>query len=134
MKLSNVANAVCEYVEKELKPPFPISIDLIPDDTPNAACLRHDPAPAAERRFGDGTRLVSWSMSFYVRNEVAKNARMYTLQITNKLDGATIKDAITGLQIECEATTIPQFISVDDKKLTTYSAGIKCEYLETNEA
>lgn len=130
MSSLNVANIINKWVEKELTLPFTIYNDVMPDSTGDAACLRHDPAPAAERRYTDGTRLVKWNLTYYVRNKNRTKARDYADEITAKLDGAEITDQASGVKIECEAQTLPQFISLDDKNNTIYSAAIVCTYLE----
>lgn len=130
MSTLNVANIVNEWVEEVLDLPFTISNDVIPDTSDNAACLRYDPAPAAERRYTDGTRLLKWNLTYYVRNKDRSKARDYAGQITAALDGAEIPDEASGVLIETEAATLPQFISMDEKNNTIYSAAIVCTYLE----
>lgn len=130
MSSLNVANIINEWVEQELTLPFTIYNDVMPDSTGDAACLRHDPAPAAERRYIDGTRLLKWNLTYYVRNKNRTKARDYADEITAKLDGAEITDQASGVKIECEAQTLPQFISIDDKNNTIYSAAIVCTYLD----
>jgi hypothetical protein len=134
MSSLNVANIINKWVEKELTLPFTIYNDVMPDSTGDAACLRHDPAPAAERRYTDGTRLLKWNLTYYVRNKNRTKARDYADEITAKLDGAEITDQASGVKIECEAQTLPQFISLDDKNNTIYSAAIVCTYLEPRES
>lgn len=126
----NVANIINTWVETELSLPFTIYNDVMPDSTGDAACLRHDPAPAAERRYTDGTRLLKWNLTYYVRNKNRTKAREYADRITAKLDGVEITDQASGAKIECEAQTLPQFISLDDKNNTIYSAAIVCTYLD----
>lgn len=130
MSTLNVANIVNEWVEEVLDLPFTISNDVIPDTSDNAACLRYDPAPAAERRYTDGTRLLKWNLTYYIRNKDRTKARDYAGQITAALDGAEIPDEASGVLIETEAATLPQFISIDEKNNTIYSAAIVCTYLE----
>jgi hypothetical protein len=130
MSSLNVANIINTWVETELSLPFTIYNDVMPDSTGDAACLKHDPAPAAKRRYTDGSRLVKWNLTYYVRNKNRTKARDYADEITAKLDGAEITDQASGVKIECEAQTLPQFISLDDKNNTIYSAAIVCTYLE----
>ena len=130
MSVLNVASIVNEWVENKLSLPFTIYNDVIPDTANNAACLRYDPAPAAEKRYTDGTRLLKWNLTYYVRNENRTTAREYADTITAKLDGVTITDEESGITIDIEAATLPQFISADDKNNTIYSAAIVCTYLE----
>ncbi len=130
MSTLNVANIVNAWVENELDLPFTIYNDEIPDTVDNAACLRYDPAPAAERRYTDGTRLLKWNLTYYIRNKDRTKAREYADKITATLDGAIIADATSGVTINTEAATLPQFIRVDEKNNTIYSAAIVCTYLE----
>lgn len=131
MTKSNVAEIVSEWVEKNLHLPFTIYCDLIPEADTDGACVRHDPSPAAEKRFMDGSRFVSRNLTFYVRLKNAEKAREWVKQITDKLDGTTI--STNGISINCEAVTLPQYIDTDSKEYTTYSAAIKCEYVEPAE-
>lgn len=133
MSALNVANIVNAWVEEKLDLPFTINNDVIPDTKDNAACLRYDPAPAAERRYTDGTRLLKWNLTYYIRNKDRSKAREYASLITAALDGAEIPDEASGVVIETEAATLPQFITTDEKNNTIYSAAIVCTYLEPRE-
>ena len=126
---SKIAETISAWVENALELPFTIFCDLIPDEDADGACIRHDPTPAAEKRFIDGTREVSWNFTFYTRCKDAENAREYGKQIVDKLDGATIESA-DNIQIDCEAVTLPQFIDTDAKGYTTYCESVKCTFLE----
>ena len=126
---SKIAETISEWVENALELPFTIFCDLIPDEDADGACIRHDPTPAAEKRFIDGTREVSWNFTFYTRCKDAENAREYGKQIVDKLDGATITST-DNIQIDCEAVTLPQFIDTDAKGFTTYAESVKCTFLE----
>ena len=134
MSALNVANIVNDWIEKKLNLPFTIYNDVIPDTKDNAACLRYDPAPAAERRYTDGTRLLKWNLTYYVRNKDRTKARNYADEITAQLDGAEIHDPASGVCIQIEAATLPQFISIDEKNNTIYNAAIVCTYLEPRES
>ena len=126
---SKIASAISAYVEETLQLPFTIYCDLIPDEAADGACVRHDPTPAAEERYNDGTRLVAWNFTFYTRCKNAANAREYGKQIVDTLDGATVLSA-ESIKIECEAVTLPQFIDTDAKGFTTYAESVKCTFLE----
>lgn len=128
----NVAEIINEWVEKELALPFTIYNDAMPASQGEAACLRHDPAPAAEKRFLDGSRLLKWNLTYYIRSGDRASARNYAFDITDRLDGKEITDSETGVKIMIEAQTLPQFISIDDKNNTIYSAAIVATYLEPN--
>ena len=126
---SKIASAISAYVEETLQLPFTIYCDLIPDEAADGACVRHDPTPAAEERYNDGTRLVAWNFTFYTRCKNAADAREYGKQIVDTLDGATVLSA-ENIKIECEAVTLPQFIDTDAKGFTTYAESDKCTFLE----
>ena len=132
MSTFTVSNIVNAWVEDELDL-AQIYNDVIPDTAKNAICLRYEPAPAAERRYQDGTRLLKWNLTYYVRNAKQADARALADKITAKLDGAEIYDAESGITIETEAATLPQFINVDEKNNTVYSASIVATYLEPRE-
>ena len=126
---SKIAETISAWVETALELPFTIFCDSIPDEDADGACIRHDPTPAAEKRFIDGTREVSWNFTFYTRCKDAENAREYGKQIVDKLDGATI-ESTENIEIDCEAVTLPQFIETDAKGFTTYSQSVKCTFLK----
>lgn len=130
MTQSKIAETISGWAENALNLPFTIFCDLIPDEEADGACIRHDPTPAAEKRFIDGTRQVAWNFTFYTRCKNAENAREYGKQIVDKLDGTTIMSAEDRIQIDCEAVTMPQFIETDAKGFTTYAESVKCTYLE----
>ena len=129
MSTFTVSNIINAWVEEQLNLAT-IYNDVIPDTAKDAICLRYDPAPAAERRYTDGTRLLKWNLTYYVRNAKQAKARENADKITAALDGAEIYDAESDITIETEAATLPQFVSVDDKNNTVYSAAIVATYLE----
>ena len=133
MCISAVSDIINKLVETELNLPFTIENDVITAPDGDAACLRYDPAPAAERRYITGERLLKWNLTYYIRSESRTTARGYAYDITAKLDGKTITDEASGLDVDVEAGTLPQFISIDDKGNSTYSAAITCTYLEPEE-
>ena len=126
---SKIAETISAWVENALELPFTIYCDLIPDAETDGACIRHDPTPAAEKRYEDGTRLITWNFTFYTRCKDAAQAREYGKQIVDKLDGATVTSA-EEIKIDCEAVTLPQFIDTDAKGYTTYAESVKCTFLE----
>ena len=126
---SKIAETISAWVENALTLPFTIFYDLIPNEDEDGACIRHDPTPAAEKRFIDGTREVSWNFTFYTRCKDAENAREYGKKILDTLDGATI-ESTENIKIDCEAVTLPQFIDTDAKGFTTYAESVKCTFLE----
>lgn len=128
MMQSNMAETISAWVENALELPFAIYCDLIPDEDGDGACIRHDPTPAAERRFADGTRLVAWNYTFYTRCKNAADAKEYGKRIVDTLDGATVTSG--SIKTDCEAVTLPQFIDTDAKGYTTYAESVKCTFLE----
>lgn len=125
---SEIAKHINEWVEDQGLFPFTVYNDLIPYADKDGAALRHDPAPAAEKRYIDGSRFVKWNLTYYIRCKDAGKARDYAYRITGALDGIEIETDDTDLMVE--ALTLPQFIGKDDKDFTTYSAAITCSYLE----
>jgi len=128
MKNLKIAERVNKWVEGKDLFPFTVYNDIIPYADKDGAALRHDPAPAAQQRYIDGSRLVKWNLTYYIRCKDAEKARDYAYSITSALDGVEIEGEY--VDITCEALTLPQFIGKDDKEFTTYSAAIACSYLE----
>lgn len=129
----SIASIINQWIEAKLNLPFIIENDVISSPNGDAACLRHDPAPAAEHRYIDGSRLIKWNLSYYIRSSDRTKARQYAYSITDKLDGTTIPAGSNGVNIDIEAQTLPQYISVDDKNNTIYCASITCTYIEPKE-
>ena len=129
MKQLKIAEGVGAYVEHALSLPFTVYCNVIPDGDEDGACVRHDPTPAAERRFTDGTRLVSYNLTFYTRCRSDEDAREWGKRIVDELDGATIESP-DGIRVDCEAVTLPQYIDIDSKGFTTYAESVRCTYLE----
>lgn len=130
MSMLNVSEIINAWVEDKLGLTATIYNDVIPDTANDAACLRYDPAQAAEERYIDGSRLLKWSLAYYVRNTNRSNARSLAGNLTEALDGAQITDPVSGITVSVEAQTLPQFITVDEKNNTVYSAAIVATYLE----
>ena len=127
-----IAEIVNSYVEQKLSLPFTIDNDAIAT-AGDGACLRHDPSAKKEKAFLDGSATMLYNMSYYIRCRNAKEAREYTKEIGDALDGHTFTDAATGTEIECETTASENYIGVDAKNLTTYSTAIKCTYMQQAE-
>ena len=125
---SKIAQAINTWVEAQGLFPFTVYNDLIPYADKDGAALRHDPAPAAVKRYIDGSRQIKWNLTYYIRCKRAEDAREYAYRITGALDGREIEG--DDADIILEALTLPQFIGKDDKGFTTYSAAIACSYLE----
>ena len=132
MTILNVTNAVNTWVEEKLGLDT-IFDDVFPHSEGDEIICRHDPAPASEQRYTDGTRLVKWSLSYYVRNANSDKSRELCDSITKLLDGAEITDEKTGVIISVEAQTLPQWVAKDDKNNTIYSASIYVTYLDPRE-
>lgn len=128
MNGSKIAERINRWVEAKGLFPFTVYNDLIPYADKDGAALRHDPAPAAQQRYIDGSRRVQWNLTYYIRCKSAEKAREYAYSIPDALDGVEIEGDETDIIVE--ALTLPQFIGKDEKGFTTYSAAITCSYLE----
>ena len=133
MSVSAISDIINAWIETVLQLPFTIENDVISKPDGDAACLRYDPAPAAEQRYINGERLLKWNLTYYIRSKDRTKARGRAYDITARLDGETITDDTSGLKIDIEAETLPQFIGVDEKGNSTYAAAITCTYLEPKE-
>lgn len=129
MKSSELIEAVCAYAEEELELPFAIYADMIPTEAGDCACVRCSPAQAASRDYTDGSKLVEWKLSVYVRCVAADEAREWAKQIVDCLDGSRI-EAEDETVLRAEALTLPQYIQTDAKDATIYLASFSVEYLQ----
>lgn len=127
-----IAEIINDYVEKKLNLPFKIDNDAI-TTAADGACLRHDPSAKKERAFNDGSAIMLFNLSYYIRCKNAAKAREYTKAIGDALDGHTFTDDETGTEVYCETTASENYIGVDTKNLTTYSTAIKCTYMQQAE-
>ena len=128
----NVAEIVAAYAKENVELPFNIYLDLIPDADEDSACVRHDSAAYAERRFTDGTRLVQVQLSIFIRCKDAKVALESAKTVIETLDGSRVDSG--GTKIDLEALTLPQFVEVDAAGYTIYSATITCTYYDDTAA
>ena len=132
MKSSELIETVCAYVEGELELPFALYADQMPTESGDCACFRCEPASAASRDYVDGSRLVEWNFSVYVRCLAASEAREWAKAIVDLLDNKKIT-AEDETVIVCEAETLPQYISTDDKGATVYLSSFCAQYLQESE-
>ena len=132
MKSSELIETICAYIEEQLELPFALYTDALPTEAGDGACIRCDPAAAASREYTDGSRLVTWNLSVYVRCAAAEDAREWAKAIPDALDGAEITSE-DDVVIACEAETLPQYIETDAKGAVIYMASFIAGYLqETN--
>ena len=126
-----IAQLVNEWVKKQLPANFPtIYNDVFTDADGDSIVCRHDPSQAAEKRFNDGSRAGTVNLSYHARSDDAKRCRMFLSEILNRLDTETIIDVSDDVYVECEALTLPQFVTVDDKNNTYYTASVRVEYTQ----
>ena len=92
---------------------------------------RYDPSTAHYRQFLDGSRLCQQSFSFYSRCKKSNNARDWLQWICNTVDTENIIRTSDSAEIDCEVSTLPQFVSIDDAGYTTYTMTINVEYTES---
>lgn len=104
--------------------------DIFPDTDTDCIVCRHDPSQAVEKRFNDGSRAGTVNLSYHARSDDAKKCRMFLSEIINRLDTQTIIDVSDDTYVECEALTLPQFVTVDDKNNTYYTASVSVEYTQ----
>ena len=126
-----IAQLVNTWLKNELGGTIPdIYNDIFPDTDGDCVVCRHDPSQAAERRFNDGSRAGTVNFSYHARSEDAKKCRKFLSAIIDTLDTQTIIDVADDAYVECEALTLPQFVTVDDKNNTYYTASVSVEYTQ----
>lgn len=132
MKSSELIEAVCSYAEGQLDLPFVLYADMMPSEAGDCACVRCSPAQAAARAFCDGSKLVEWKLSVYVRCAVSDEAREWAKLIVDCLDDCYIVTSDETV-LRCKALTLPQYIDVDAKGATVYLVSFSVEYLQESE-
>ena len=126
------AEIVCDYLEKTVTDdaknalPFRLEVELFANADTDSACIRHDPAPAAEKRFIDGSRIVQWNLSLFVRAKDAREGLKWARLMTDALDGARIEDDAGA--VDCETTALPQFVETDEAGFTIYMSSVSARY------
>lgn len=126
-----IAQLVNTWLKNELGDTIPdIYNDIFPDTDGDSIACRHDPSQAAEKRFNDGSRAGTVNLSYHARSDDAKKCREFLSAILNRLDTETIIDVSDDAYVECEALTLPQFVTVDDKNNTYYTASVRVEYTQ----
>lgn len=131
MTASEMLGEVCAAVESAEGFAFgKIWGDVFPEDEGDAVCARMESAPAAERKFLDGTSLEKWAIAFFVRSSDASAARDGAKGIADALDALSLK-AEDGTEVFCETESLPLFVETDEKNNTVYSVAVSAECLKS---
>ncbi len=131
--MKNVVVLICDYIQKELPNLPTIYQDVFPDVTGLGVICRYDPSPAVDERFVDGSRHVIASFSFYARvgegldPAIARNTLVDIIDVLDTQEIIRIDDMVS---VQCEAETLPQFVTVDNNGFTTYTCTVVVEYEE----
>lgn len=129
-----IAQIICKYLEENVidsdghSLPFPIEIEMFRSVDCDGAIIRHDPTPAAERRFIDGSRQVVRIFSVYTRCENAFDALKWCRLLIDTSDGKEIEKDTR--KVELQAQSLPQFIEQDSGGYTVYMGSISAKYME----
>lgn len=127
----NTAKEVIDYIARAHILPRGTAIytDVFPDEAEGIIC-RYDPSQGKTRSFLDGSRLCTQQLSLYARFKDAAVCREYLQRVVDLIDTACIETE-SGVCLDAEAATLPQFAETDEKNNTIYTAVITCEYTET---
>jgi len=108
-----------------------IYTDVWPDETSPGVICRYDPSSAKDRQYNDGSRRCVQNLAYYARSPGGTWCRDVLQWIIDTIDTEHVVRDSDGAEIDCEAVTLPQFVSMDDKKNTVYTIAVQCEYTET---
>lgn len=126
----NSSQLLNDYLAEQIEDLPTVYNDLFPEANGDSVICRYDPSQAVEKRFCDGSRNVKQQFSYYARSTDATKARKYLDEIINVLDTKDLIRVSDNFLVQCEAITLPQFISVDDNNNTIYTATVEIEYVE----
>lgn len=96
----------------------------------DAVFCRYEASAAAEKRFLDGSRNGTQVLSYYYRSTNASKARANLEKIINALDTKDFIPIGEKTSIYCEAVATPQFVEIDEKNSTIYTATVNVDYLQ----
>ena len=103
--------------------------DIFPDAASLEIISRHDPSSAKSTEYIDGSSVGSLQISYYVRGTL-KQCREILEKIGSILDNKELTDVEDeATEYKTEATTLPNFVEVDDKNLYIYTAEITANYI-----
>ncbi len=125
-----IAETVNDYLKSQLPDLPEIYTDIFPFAEGESLLSRHDPSTAVEKRFLDGSRFGAVNLSYTARAKDPKVCRDRLNSILNTLDIKELIQASEGMAFECEALTLPQFVTVDDKEQTIYTCAVRVEYTQ----
>lgn len=134
--MEDLADFIASYIEENVKDrgengkkfPYRLEAEILASSDSDGACIRHDPTPAAERRFIDGSRLVVWNFAIFVRCQNALDALKWARLVINFIDGKELD--ISGLKVTLEAQSLPQFVDSDTLGFTVYTATFTVKYMQ----
>ena len=126
----NIAEYVNTYLKAQIAGLPVIYNDLFPVEAGDLVVSRHDPSQSAVREFGDGTRYVEASFSYYARCRKAGDARKWLDEITRKLENEQLVRQADGVSFQSTVATLPQFVETDDKGQTIYMMSVIISYMD----
>ena len=122
--LSEVIN---NYIIEKLELEEAIYNDVFPTSEGDCVISRFEPSQAKTKEFIDGSSTGECNLGYFVRSSNAASSRDILTSIINCVDNLHLR--LDGLSIDVEAVSLPQFVGVDDKNQTIYTATVKAEYL-----
>lgn len=129
--MTSIASIVNNHLTQKCGVAYQIINDAFVETSADSVICRHDPSPAVEKRFIDGSRQGAQVLAYYARFKNARSARAVLSRIIESLDATTIVDGDT--VIECEAQSMPMYVMSDEKGYTLYTATVRAEYTQNKE-
>ena len=129
----NIANYVNSWLKTQIVGLPDIYNDAFPDKDGDLIIARHEASQSSARDFGDGTRLVEASYSYYARCANAQDCRRHLEAILATLENAQLIRPSDDVSFQCEGVSLPQFIETDDKGQTIYMMSVIITYLDGQE-
>ena len=128
--MMNITKTINDYLLENMT----LGVDIIYNDlflNPDGLEImsRYEPSQAKITEYIDGSSVGSMQIAYFVRSDSANECRNILQAISDKLDNLKLTDS-TDEQTEyiLSVTTLPNFVSVDDKENVIYTITVNADY------
>lgn len=128
--MTNIIKTINNYIKINIDGVI-LYNDLFPKADTLGVVSIHDPAPRKIDEYIDGSADYQLNVSFNARYSNAKNCREKLTAILELLDGARLDDIDDGFLLKIETVANVQFVGIDDKNNSIYSAGVSVAYTKS---
>lgn len=125
--MTNIIKTINTYIKSNIEG-VTLYNDLFPKPESLGVVSIHDPAARIVEEYIDGSADYQLNVSFTARYSNAKTCRETLTNILELLDGARIQDTDDDFLLKINTVANVQFVGIDDKNNSIYSASINVAY------